>query len=117
MAPKTTKRAAAGQAGKAGKAGKAGQAKRRKPSAPKATGYTPVQHSSHPRVVVGKRQRVFVFGDGDCGQLGMGEDVTVRGHVEEGERALAGVTLHRCTLVCPGTSPLLLTTHDSPLTL
>lgn len=74
MAPKTKKRVAA-----AAQAAQTGAAKRRKPSSAKAPGYTPVQHASHPRVVGGKRQRVFVFGDGDCGQLGMGEDVTVRG--------------------------------------
>lgn len=41
---------------------------------------SPIQHASHPRIVAPStsrvRQRVFVFGDGDCGQLGLGEDVT-----------------------------------------
>ena len=76
MAPKTKKRVAS--AAQSAQSAQSGAAKRRKPSSAKVAGYTPVQHSSHPRVVGGKRQRVFVFGDGDCGQLGMGEDVTVR---------------------------------------
>lgn len=38
----------------------------------------PIQHASLPRLVASHpvRQRVFVFGDGDCGQLGLGEDIT-----------------------------------------
>ena len=80
MAPKTKKRvASAAQSVQSAQLAQSGAAKRRKPSSAKVAGYTPVQHASHPRVVGGKRQRVFVFGDGDCGQLGMGEDVTVRG--------------------------------------